>query len=214
MEEIQARRAFDFGPREQETPALDLHAARDQGQERFQHLTQQLEQFLRLGIRVGDGRLHPRRQRRQMHLGMLDDVADDGPVEAFLAAEIILDGRQVHAGALGELTRAGALVSLGREDLERRLEDAAARILAFCLGRRASARDGLGHELALRTMRRPFISIDRLCQSTDIFAFSAHISPEAVRRALWCVAISGSKATQYCASTGSGDRKFDTCAPW
>jgi hypothetical protein len=29
-----------------------------------------------------------------VHLGVLDDVADDGAVQAFLAAEIILDGRR------------------------------------------------------------------------------------------------------------------------
>jgi hypothetical protein len=73
------------------------------------------------------------------HLGHVplrvgDDVLDDRAVEAFLVAEVILDRRQVHARALGDLPRAGAFVSMGGEEIERRFEDAPARILAPRLG--------------------------------------------------------------------------------
>jgi hypothetical protein len=72
-----------------------------------------------------------------------DDVLDDRPVEAFLVAEIVLDGREVHARALGDLPGAGALVSVGGKEIERRFQDAPTRILASRLGALASTSSGL-----------------------------------------------------------------------
>src|SRR6185312_3910963 len=112
------------------------------------------------------GRLHAHVERRHVALGVLDDVLEDGTEQAFLAAEIILNRRQVHVGTLGELARARALVSFGRENLESRFQDAPASVLTACLGPRTMTSDDVNHEPTI-CEAGACISVDRLCQSTD-----------------------------------------------
>ena len=51
------------------------------------------------------------RHRVEPGLNQIGDMRDDGAVEAFLAAEIILDGRGVDAGVARQRAGTGALVA-------------------------------------------------------------------------------------------------------
>ncbi len=149
VQPVEARGLLDLGAGEDEAAALDLRAARHQGDEGFEHLAQKLGQLLaRWSSGVVERRPHARRHPGHVPLGVGHDVLDDRAVEAFLVAEIILDGRQVHARALGDLPGAGALVSMGGKEIERGFRDAPPRIFALRLGAGTAAAGGLnvGHE--------------------------------------------------------------------
>ena len=164
MQPLETGRVLDLGTSEEEALGFDLLAIADQRHERFEHQAKKLEQFLPRGFLACKRRLHPCRQRRHLRLGVLDNAVDDGPVEPFLAAVIILNGRQVHAGALGQNSCAGALVTFGSEDLERSVEDTPPRVLPARLGRWTITRDESLHGPAIAGADRT-ISIDRLSQS-------------------------------------------------
>ncbi len=170
VQPIQPRRLLDLGPREQQAPALEIGAARDQRHEGFQHAAQDFEQIGRRRIRAREGCPYRRDEGREMGHDLLDDVVDGGAVAAVLAAEIILDGRQVDAGALGKMTRAGAFVALGREHFDRGFENAPPSILAARVDAGTLAGDSLNH--VLRLLLRRTINIERSLLSIDRYIFA------------------------------------------
>jgi hypothetical protein len=84
-----------------------------------EHVAEKLDQPPARGLTARQLGAYPLRDRRDAGLHVLAELLDDRAVEAFLAAEVVLDGRQIDAGALGDRACACAVEAARREQVER-----------------------------------------------------------------------------------------------
>lgn len=159
--------ALDLCAGIEKAAAVIVAAAGNQHHEAFEHFArQQVEQPIRRRSRIVQCRLNLEVQGGKVRLVVLDDVFDDGPVQAFLAAEVVLNCRQVRAGALGQEARARTLVPFGREDLECGIENAPPGIFPARINSRPLPQRILAHATRPNTskrnvVRRTNLSIER-----------------------------------------------------
>jgi hypothetical protein len=102
-----------------------------------------------------------------MLLEMARDMRERRAMQAFLAAEIIGDRGQIDPGLLGKETRRRALVAMGREDFDRRLDEPAASLFT---PRMAGGADMGVDMLDCRSPFRGLNYVGRSTMSNDIVA--------------------------------------------
>src|SRR5262249_23645708 len=98
------------------------------------------------------------------------DLLDDCPIQTFLAAEIILNGRKVDAGTLCYRPRRGAFEAAGGEQLERSFQYAQASLFAALVRAWPEAADGDGHSeprYAGGLLYRSIANVNRSIHLTD-----------------------------------------------
>ena len=132
VQRIQRRGVFYFDAGDEQAAAFASRQAliEEQRDQRIDHLAQQIDKLGAAGRAGVERRLHPRGDRRDRLRGLFADMGDGGAVQAFLAAEIVLDRRQVDARVFRDRARAGAVETFGGEQRECGFQDAAAGILA------------------------------------------------------------------------------------
>ena len=113
-------------------PALAIGNAviEDQRDHDIEHVAEQADKSPPRGLTGCQLSAYALRDRRDTGLHLLAELFDDGAVEAFLAAEVILNGREVDPRALGDRARARALEAARGEQLERCFQDTAAGLFA------------------------------------------------------------------------------------
>ena len=147
LQRIDRRIRFDLHAREEFLPALAIgHAVvEDHRDHDIEHVAEQADESPARRLTACQFSAYPLRDRRDTGLHLLAELLDDGAVEAFLAAEVILDGREIDAGALGDRARAGALEAARGEQLERCFQDTAAGLFAALVVAWAETAHGCGH---------------------------------------------------------------------
>ena len=136
LQRIDRRIRFYLHPREELLPALAIGNAviEDQRDHDIEHVAEQPDESPARGLTGCQLSAYALRDRRDTGLHLLAELFDDGAVEAFLAAEVILNGGEVDPSALGERARACALEAARSEQLESCIKDTAAGLFAALVG--------------------------------------------------------------------------------
>ena len=127
------------------TFAIGHAVVEDQRDHDVEHLAEQADEATARGLTARQFGAYALRDRRDAGAYFLAELLDDGAIEAFLAAEVVLDGGEIDAGAFGDRACAGAFEAAGGEQIERGLQDAAAGLFAALVVAWPEAAHGGGH---------------------------------------------------------------------